>query len=304
MAIPPAWGEETLLVCDGTSTNYYVPIAYAGAYGTSYPQQQMIYPAELLSDMSGTDIQGITFYTNSDIIMNGGSFDVKIGETTQLTYTSASAITGLTTVVSERAAIAGGTELVINFDSPYTYNGGNLVIEIYINSNLYSRYASQYFYGQSQNDYTSFGYGTRQKFLPKVTFTYEGELQPYAVKVNPSSIDFGKTNPGVSITHDLTIKNNGTNPFTPSLSGLSAPFSTTYIPTEIASGEIATVPIVFSPMTIRNFTATLAVTSSDGNIETAYIPLTGTCTNEVTIAEGTNTNSYIPLYGYYYDTGF
>ena len=301
MAIPPAWAEEELLVCNGTTTNAYVPIAYAGAYGTSYPTQQMIYPADMLSDMSGTEIKGITFYTSSAIVMNQGSFDVKLGETSQSTYSSATAITGLTTVASAQVPVAGGTELVINFDNNYTYNGGNLVVEIYINSNLYPSYASQNFYGQSQENYTSFGYGTRQKFLPKATFTYEGELQPYAAKVSPASIDFGKTSPNTSLTQELTIKNNGANAFTPSLSGLSAPFSTTYTPSELASGQTATIPIVFTPTTTGDFTATLAVTSTDGNIATVNVPLSGTSVNEETIAEGTATNSYIPLYGYYYD---
>lgn len=301
MAIPPAWADETLLVCNGTETNGYVPITYAGAYASDYPQQQMIYPADLLSDMSGTEITSITFYTSSAIVMNQGSFDVKLGETSQSTYSSATAITGLTTVASGQVPVPGGTELVINFDNGYTYNGGNLVVEIYVNSKLYPYYSSQYFYGVTQDDYTAFGYGSRVKFLPKATFTYEGELQPYAAKVTPASIDFGKTVPGGSLTQNVTVKNTGANAITPTLSGLTAPFSTTYTSASLASGETATIPIVFNPTTTGEFTATLQVGFTDGNIATVEIPLSGMSANETTVGNGGTTDACLPVYGNWFD---
>ena len=297
-AIPPAGAQETLLVCDGTTTNGYLPIAYAGAYGDSYPRHQMIYPAELLADMEGGKITGLTFYTQQAIMCNQGSFNVLIGETTQTSYSSATAITGLTTVVTNRAPQTGGTEFVVNFDNEYEYQGGNLVIEFYLNGKLYPYYASLYFYGQTQTTTTGFSYGSTRTFLPKVTFTYEaGTLPDYKAKVEPDVIDFGKTAPRVPITHNVTVTNKGSNPITPVVTGLTAPFSTTYTPAEIAYNETATIPIVYNPTTTGEFDCLFEVGDAGGNIDPVEIIVSGTCANEITVADGTATDGHLPVYG-------
>ena len=304
-AIPPAGAEESLLVCDGTATSGYLPIAYAGAYGESNPRHQMIYPAELLADLDGGTITGLTFYTQQSIMCNQGTFNVLIGETSQTSYSGSNLVSGLTTVVNHRAPQTGGTEFVVNFDNDYKYQGGNLVIEFYINENLYPYYASLYFYGQNQSTNTGYGYGGARTFLPKVAISYEpGTLEPYKIKVDPTSIDFGKTTPNTSITKNVTVTNKGSNPITPVVTGLTAPFSTTYTPAAIANNETATIPIVYKPTTTGEFDCLFNVGDADGNIDPVEVIVSGTCANEITVADGTTTDGHLPVYGNWFDADY
>lgn len=306
VAIPPAWADETLTVCDqGTTNSYTLPL-----YGQGYYDQtnQMIYPASMLEDMVGKSITGLTFY-HSKALTTGGAINVALGNTTQATYSSATAITGLTTVASNKAYTAGDSEIVIEFDEAFLYTGDNLVIQISVATK--GSYASSSFVGVSQSSNTSYyAYswssggslsGYVQQFLPKATFTYEGELQPYAAKVSPASIDFGKTVPNMTLTQNVTVKNTGANAITPTLSGLTAPFSTTYTSASLASGETATIPIVFNPTTTGEFTATLQVGFTDGNIATVEIPLSGMSANETTVGNGGTTDACLPVYGNWFD---
>ena len=304
-AIPPVGAEESLLVCDGTATSGYLPIAYAGAYGENYPRHQMIYPAELLADLDGGTIKGLTFYTQQSIMCNQGTFNVLIGETSQTSYSGSNLVSGLTTVVNHRAPETGGTEFVVNFDNDYEYQGGNLVIEFYINENLYPYYASLYFYGQNQSTNTGYGYGGARTFLPKVAISYEpGTLEPYKIKVDPTSIDFGKTTPNTSITKNVTVTNKGSNPITPVVTGLTAPFSTTYTPAAIANNETATIPIVYNPTTTGEFDCLFNVGDADGNIDPVEVIVSGTCANEITVADGTTTDGHLPVYGNWFDADY
>lgn len=212
-------------VCDGTTTNTYLPI-----YGNQYANKQinqMIYPASLLTEIQGKKIKAMRFYAER-INFSGGAFTVKMGTTTQTTFarTGYSRITAdMTTVKTGQAAVSGGTELVITFDQPFEYTDGNLVIDFEVtatNTNSTTR-----FYGVTQNGYTSFysyggninqygrysSGGTRLQFLPKVTFEWDA---PYvAGEISSNSVSF--TDVPISTTQNatITVTNTGTLPFTP-----------------------------------------------------------------------------------------
>ena len=67
----PQGKAETLLVGNGTSTTYYVPVhsTYLDAVGSAY---QVIYPASDLENMTGCEITGLTFHASSDINFTEG----------------------------------------------------------------------------------------------------------------------------------------------------------------------------------------------------------------------------------------
>ena len=95
------------------------------------------------------------------------------------------------------------------------------------------------------------------------TFMIE-RVQQYNVNVIPDggTINFGNakyTDNGQSVK-TIYIKNTGLQPVTPTLSALSAPFTTDYTPTELQPGESATIYITFTPTeeTAYNGTATLS----------------------------------------------
>ena len=58
-----AKAQETLTVADGTATNAYVPIY--GFYADAYIRAQMIFPADMINDMSGGNITSLTWYMQS-----------------------------------------------------------------------------------------------------------------------------------------------------------------------------------------------------------------------------------------------
>ena len=309
VALPPAWAQGTLTVYEGDVTNSNVPFK---AHGYYMQQNQMIYQAADLAAMNGKMITGITFHatgnTYADIV--GAKFDVYLGNTTQSEFATATMITDLTKVASDKVfQVFEDYTLVIEFDEPFAYTGDNLVIEI----NLHTPFTDEGFYTNhfqgvtvskaSLSRYASGSYWYTPSvvnFLPHTTFAYE-EPQPYMATVSPKSINFGKTAPGASITKEVTVKNNGTEAFTPAISGLASPYSTTYTPSLLASGESATIPVVFNPTSEGEFAATLVIADNGGNITPISVNLTGSAKNEVTVAEGSSTNTYLPIHGYYFD---
>lgn len=130
------------------------------------------------------------------------------------------------------------------------------------------------------------------------TATYTIEIPvDYAVTVAPNggNIAFGTANPeqGESVTRTITVTNTGLQPVTPTLSALTAPFSTDYTPTELASGESVTITITFAPTAEGNFTGEATLSFGNG-IDNVSFTLNG---KGGTIDE----NDHSALYDYNYD---
>ena len=167
-------GEFT--VCDGTATNSYIPVY--GLWMDYYTRGEMIYPAEMLEGMNGADITSMKFYISSAATgpWTGDMFHVYLAEVDATTfttyYTAANA-----EIVYDGALDGQGSEMVINFDDAYHYEGGNLLvgIEEYVNGT----WKSCSFYGVEANGASSSGYSSaslsavtfnQRNFLPKTTF--------------------------------------------------------------------------------------------------------------------------------------
>ena len=126
--------QETLTVHDGTETNRFVP--FYGYYADENQTNQMIYPATELGDMDGGTISGMTLYWTPGPSSYGGSgvgtWTISIGETT------ATSLSGLDNTTALTVVFTGGLDALFNstdhtlpiaFDSPYDYNGGNLLVQ-------------------------------------------------------------------------------------------------------------------------------------------------------------------------------
>jgi len=175
--------QETLTVYDGMTTNSYVPVnAY---YYNKCAKSQCVIPAADLMEMTGAQITGITFYTTSNnvpynLTSTGIVYLKEVGSTSISAYESKEGATivytGTHSVVSDGN---GGGTMTITFNTPYTYNGGNLLIGT---ENTTSDEGKQFvFYGKtvtgasiSGKDDTSWdnASATQRNFLPKTTFTY------------------------------------------------------------------------------------------------------------------------------------
>lgn len=298
---------ETLTVCGdgGTTTNEYVPL-YGYYYDTRFAGA-VVYPAEMLPDMDAGTINSITFYANSSFSFTGGAIKVSIGEVESATLTAVP--TGLTECYAGTPT-SGSSEYVITFDTPYEYNGGNLAIRVDLTSKG-TNCPHVSWYGESQSNNTSWynisttGQGSAVQFLPKATFDYTaGEKPDYLVQVLNESLAFGTQSVNTSTTLNVTLRNRGTNAVTPTVSGLSAPFSTTYESAELASGASVTIPVTFSPTEEGEFTGSMSINC--GSAGSFTVALSGTGEKSIILCDATtgtlSTNEGIPIYGYYYDT--
>ena len=300
MAIPAARAQDELTLYDETTENSYVPF-----YGLYFDEagliSQVIYPASDLADLIDTEITGIKFYTNSSgINMANSQVEISLGTTEQSVYGDM-ITTGLSAVATIAITGDGAQVLEIQFENAFTYTGGNLVFQ---SKTLVSgSWKATYFIGKDTGSQNYTGYCNKastkkQTFLPKTTFIYTGEKAEYALKVNPAEgLNFGNLTPNVSKTLSLTIKNNGANAVTPTLSSVGSPFSYDYTPTELAPGEAVTIPVTYNPARVGDHTASIVINTTGNLIDDIVVPLSGHCVNEITVYETPDTyDEEVPLY--------
>ena len=176
-------GEIT--VANGTTADMYLPVY--GSYYEEVQMNQMIYPASMLSDMEGKYITSITFYPASGttsggdpvsgIMFSGGKVMLSLGSTTNNSFTTNAAISATVTEVASITDVqqdANLTAWTFTFDTPYPYEGGNLLVQVDTEVGNYYR---TFFYGTTMSNMgrhqcSSDGGNALHNFLPKATFTY------------------------------------------------------------------------------------------------------------------------------------
>lgn len=310
-------------VCEGEEELRFVPIFGYYLDGSTYGQ--MIYPAETLGLQEGDVIKSISFYGN-EAFKTEASASLDANVTLRLGETDATTITS-TTVSSNRTSatsVYSGTiptsdeNFVVTFtlSSEYTYNGGNLIVDLYRNSgsnctpsthawkgvaaDLGSSYYYYYFNSQS-------GTATSQgSFLPQMKITFERVVpDPYEATID-GNFDFGKVVVDQTARATFTVTNTGTNAFTPVLSitdddgNVFALRNTDYGVLE--PGESRYFVLSFTPTALQNYSAALVLTAEESaaaaiNI-TNEISGIGSETAEMGVGQGDDTES-LPVYLYY-----
>ncbi|MCQ2303256.1 MAG: hypothetical protein MJZ94_11625, partial [Bacteroidales bacterium] len=173
-----------LTVHDGTAQNSNVPAFVS--YFDDFTRAQSVYPAAELAAMNGGTIESIKLYCTSSNIPYTTVSTANV-YLTEVDYTSISAYVptaNCTMVYSGTLSFVSagnGGECTITFSTPYTYNGGNLLLGVEnVNDNGYKFI---YFLGEEVNGASISGYNAsslanvsvnQRNFLPKTTFTYEG----------------------------------------------------------------------------------------------------------------------------------
>ncbi len=238
-----AWADNELTVYDGTATTRLVP-AYI-YYFDDYCRSQFVIPATDLTAMNGGDICSIKFYTTNDNVpyTTASTVDVYLKEVDYTTMTGLEAKSSATIVYQGTLSIVGegsGGSLTITLSTPYTYNGGNLLIGI--ENTTDPEYKSIYFYGQEVTGASWAGYnssslanvtGAQQNFIPKTTFTYKLIKRPTSLATSTityNSATLTWTENGTATAWVVAYKAEGdadftevdatTNPFT-TLTGLT-----------------------------------------------------------------------------------
>ena len=173
-------GSGELTVHDGTATSSYIPLY--GLWHDDYTRTEMVYPAAELSDMTNSNINSMKFYISSAASGDWGNatFQVYMKEVSSTTISGYSSLTDATLVYT--GSLDGtGSEMTINFTTPYHYNGGNLMVSFF--QTVAGTYHSCYFYGENVSGASGSGYNSssasnatfnQRDFLAKTTFTYGG----------------------------------------------------------------------------------------------------------------------------------
>lgn len=272
----PQGKAEPLTVADGTVTNSKVPV-YDYCYDTQGTTSRMVYPASMLSSISGKTITKITFYFDNRTAFGGGTLSVRVGEVSE---TRARYVTsGLTEVWNGSIPTSGAT---LEFDvEDFNYNGGNLAIETYVVSKGTYKEGSTFF-GESASEGASFCnkmYDTEFAFLPKVTFDYEEGTPKPEITASPTSLSFTTvvgtpvtnddvTISGINLTGNISaeIVDDANNAYSIDVNSITA----------TGGNAQGTITVTYNPTVAGEHTATLTLSSAGA--EDVTIALNGTAT--------------------------
>ncbi len=174
-----------VLVADGTDKNAYVPVIVLNYNETGLNYTQMIYPASMLTALNGKKINSLKFYTDAPMTkISGGKIQLSLKEVDFTAFVD-DQVNDMT-VVAEVTPAFNGDEMLLTFDTPFEYNGGNLAVEVNVTEPGEYSYSGtgSYFLGMNMDESVSFywdsywGTGTQTVFLPKATFGYVDEVAP------------------------------------------------------------------------------------------------------------------------------
>ena len=211
-----------LTVNDGTTTNGYVPIF--GTWVDNITKSQFIIPAENLADMAWGTINKMTFYgtnTGSNPTWGAAQFEVYMTETNETTLSALADYGTMTKVMNSAHLQIDGNQMVVEFDAPYQYMGGNLMIGFL--QTVSGSWSGCTWYGVSAEGASMGGYGSsfsQQNFLPKTTFDYiPGEAPACMWPTNlaagtpgPRSVELSWTENGTATNWQICVNGDEANP--------------------------------------------------------------------------------------------
>ncbi|MBR0064574.1 MAG: fibronectin type III domain-containing protein [Paludibacteraceae bacterium] len=166
----------------GNATQAHFPV-YGDNADSKGQKVQAIYLADQLKGITeGSEIKALTFYSSNQTQSWGkAEFKVSLAKTDYTyfpnaagEYATVSDGSTLTEVYEGTLSVADG-ELTVQFTTPYTYEGGNLLIQIEITQA--GSYAASSFYSAANTDYLikyAYSGSSRDNKQPKVTFVIAG----------------------------------------------------------------------------------------------------------------------------------
>ena len=255
---------------------------------------QVMYPASDLVEMTGEVINSMKFYTESPITVSGGRIQVSLGETTKSNYTDIKYVEEMTPVATI-TMVDGATEILIVFDTPYYYRGGNLIFETIVNE-VASDYCYVTYLGERPSNYNTITRREIGKFLPKTTFNY-GNNDSYSAKVLPFELNFKTIRANRENIQTVVVSNTGLEGFTPTFS-TDAPFRVANPNAVIPAGGTLEVPVTFAPTAVGDYTGTLIVDCGEAGIH--KVTLHGSAIEAATdliVGDSTDYASFVPIYG-------
>ena len=172
-----SYAQQSLTVYDGDATNNYVPVY--GFYADAFTKVEFVMNYEDLSEMTGGTINRLTWYLSTPAEAAwGGRFQIFVKE---VNFNTIDAYVGMNgaTIVYDGPLDGTGSKLVIDFDTPYNYQGGNLLIGVYgVEKGTYksASFAGMEVIGASVQGYSYSDIEAcninQRNFLPKTSFDF------------------------------------------------------------------------------------------------------------------------------------
>ena len=167
-----------ITVADGSVTSCSMPVY--GSYSDQYQLNQCIYPASMFSDY-GT-ITKMTFYTRtSQKEWPGATYCVALEEVTEEAFADKFLDYYNSKIVYEGEFSVKDNKMTIEFQTPYNYKRGNLLLTVYTKTPA-EKWGNCDFFGINSKDasrrncnkegVSSTRYIAGTDFIPKTTFTF------------------------------------------------------------------------------------------------------------------------------------
>ncbi len=174
---------QSVTVADGNVTNAYIPLY--GLWMDDSQHNQIIYPESMLTGLVGETVNTVMFFLSEEPSTYWTSTaTLKMGTSVSSSFTTATHNQSpVTQVYTGNINISGGVVTFV-LDSAFTYNGGNLLLDI---TTVGANYSSAYFSGAAQMGASMYAYGSNsgvENFIPKTMFVYGNCLAPTNVTVD------------------------------------------------------------------------------------------------------------------------
>ena len=183
--------SELTVAENATGNTGYLPI-YGLYVDTQGAGAQSLYPANELSSMVGGAISQMTFYLSTSAAEAWtGTIQVSLAEVTETSLASAFYAGEMTTVYTGTLDASGET-LEVVFSNPFTYAGGNLLVDMQVSvagnwkSASFTAVAME---GAGRYRTSASAAGSVVNFLPKCTFTYTPGSSGGPTCETPASLD-------------------------------------------------------------------------------------------------------------------
>lgn len=166
-----AWADETLTV-DGSITAY-LPIY--GTWADANQHNQCIIPASKLTEMQGSAITSMKFYSKTATAKCAPTVTVKLANLPSSSNLSSGLYSGdMTEVWSGTFSLSSSIWTIDNFSGSFVYGDGDLLIDFTTTTDgNYNSYLTFYgFTNTSGGRYSYNSTNTLKDEVPKVTFTY------------------------------------------------------------------------------------------------------------------------------------
>ena len=177
---------QSVTVANGTEVNEYIPVY--GWYLDANQHNQIIYPESMLTELVGQNVNTIIFYLSSAPSGWSAQVTLSVGTTANSSFATATHdLSPVSQIYSGSMTINNGTISFV-LDSTFTYNGGNLLLDI---STQPGNYEEGWFYGIEQTGGSMYSFTTAyytdtdvQDFIPKTMFVYGNCMAPTNLAVN------------------------------------------------------------------------------------------------------------------------